>query len=152
MDWLVVDTAGQPAAGSPSYIKVEREQTGVARVLGPGNAYLPQYTREWIEVAVCKGRSAATASHCGFTPDQAGSYRITAMVRDTEDRLQQTRLYLYARGPQFVVWEDRPDLSLELSPEQASNAVGDTARYLVCLLYTSPSPRDRTRSRMPSSA
>ena len=24
--------------------------------------------------------------------------------------------------------------------------------YTVCLLYTSPSPRDRTRSRMPSSA
>ena len=24
--------------------------------------------------------------------------------------------------------------------------------FLVCLLYTSPSPRDRTRSRMPSSA
>ena len=27
-----------------------------------------------------------------------------------------------------------------------------TERYLGCLLYTSPSPRDRTRSRMPSSA
>ena len=26
------------------------------------------------------------------------------------------------------------------------------AKYGVCLLYTSPSPRDRTRSRMPSSA
>ena len=25
-------------------------------------------------------------------------------------------------------------------------------RYWTCLLYTSPSPRDRTRSRMPSSA
>ena len=25
-------------------------------------------------------------------------------------------------------------------------------QYLFCLLYTSPSPRDRTRSRMPSSA
>ena len=25
-------------------------------------------------------------------------------------------------------------------------------RFSVCLLYTSPSPRDRTRSRMPSSA
>ena len=24
--------------------------------------------------------------------------------------------------------------------------------YIACLLYTSPSPRDRTRSRMPSSA
>ena len=29
----------------------------------------------------------------------------------------------------------------------------DIARYMsICLLYTSPSPRDRTRSRMPSSA
>ena len=27
-----------------------------------------------------------------------------------------------------------------------------TLWYLICLLYTSPSPRDRTRSRMPSSA
>ena len=27
-----------------------------------------------------------------------------------------------------------------------------TGQYLFCLLYTSPSPRDRTRSRMPSSA
>ena len=25
-------------------------------------------------------------------------------------------------------------------------------RFTICLLYTSPSPRDRTRSRMPSSA
>ena len=30
-------------------------------------------------------------------------------------------------------------------------SVGDTLRD-ICLLYTSPSPRDRTRSRMPSSA
>ena len=28
----------------------------------------------------------------------------------------------------------------------------DTAHIMACLLYTSPSPRDRTRSRMPSSA
>ena len=31
-----------------------------------------------------------------------------------------------------------------------SDAVAET--YYTCLLYTSPSPRDRTRSRMPSSA
>ena len=29
---------------------------------------------------------------------------------------------------------------------------GTCAEYVTCLLYTSPSPRDRTRSRMPSSA
>ena len=31
-------------------------------------------------------------------------------------------------------------------------AVAEFERIFACLLYTSPSPRDRTRSRMPSSA
>ena len=33
----------------------------------------------------------------------------------------------------------------------AHKKIGDTT-FDTCLLYTSPSPRDRTRSRMPSSA
>ena len=34
-----------------------------------------------------------------------------------------------------------------------SNVISPTVEMLlICLLYTSPSPRDRTRSRMPSSA
>ena len=33
-----------------------------------------------------------------------------------------------------------------------TNWVGNNATFTGCLLYTSPSPRDRTRSRMPSSA
>ena len=41
---------------------------------------------------------------------------------------------------------------------KVANIVGHTMQYhphgdaSICLLYTSPSPRDRTRSRMPSSA
>ena len=34
----------------------------------------------------------------------------------------------------------------------AAGGVGMTTVAYACLLYTSPSPRDRTRSRMPSSA
>ena len=34
----------------------------------------------------------------------------------------------------------------------SSFQAGDPYPIYVCLLYTSPSPRDRTRSRMPSSA
>ena len=30
--------------------------------------------------------------------------------------------------------------------------ITEVGPYIACLLYTSPSPRDRTRSRMPSSA
>ena len=36
--------------------------------------------------------------------------------------------------------------------EMAGIRQGDRVRLKRCLLYTSPSPRDRTRSRMPSSA
>ena len=47
------------------------------------------------------------------------------------------------------------ELRITLPPEAVDlETVGDVVRYLdeLCLLYTSPSPRDRTRSRMPSSA
>ena len=38
-------------------------------------------------------------------------------------------------------------------PVIATDPDGGSPTYsLICLLYTSPSPRDRTRSRMPSSA
>ena len=43
------------------------------------------------------------------------------------------------RGPERIVTED-----MEFT--------GFGSNVHVCLLYTSPSPRDRTRSRMPSSA
>ena len=43
------------------------------------------------------------------------------------------------------------DVSIDPSKNQVGDAyIGDS--LVDCLLYTSPSPRDRTRSRMPSSA
>ena len=36
--------------------------------------------------------------------------------------------------------------------EFAEGAASRGLKVIICLLYTSPSPRDRTRSRMPSSA
>ena len=38
------------------------------------------------------------------------------------------------------------------TPKKPNSALRKVARVRFCLLYTSPSPRDRTRSRMPSSA
>ena len=39
-----------------------------------------------------------------------------------------------------------------LDIEASNDVANDTKLYLACLLYTSPSPRDRQKSRMPSSA
>ena len=42
------------------------------------------------------------------------------------------------------------EILLELAPVDPLSLL--QGQYMICLLYTSPSPRDRTRSRMPSSA
>ena len=54
-----------------------------------------------------------------------------------------------------VPTQGSPLLSYLLAPREAPPQVKQPGRVLQlppCLLYTSPSPRDRTRSRMPSSA
>ena len=60
----------------------------------------------------------------------------------------ETKLYSYPAENTFILTDENttallPDLIKIISKLQ--NA-------FICLLYTSPSPRDRTRSRMPSSA
>ena len=47
-----------------------------------------------------------------------------------------------------------PKLLAKKSKEYSNlgNIISIAKEYINCLLYTSPSPRDRTRSRMPSSA
>ena len=43
-------------------------------------------------------------------------------------------------------------LKMVQDTKNSKDAISVLARLSACLLYTSPSPRDRTRSRMPSSA
>ena len=64
-----------------------------------------------------------------------------------------------------VMWKDKPDLKKDINSNirfypldhwivpklcDLANTVND--EHYNCLLYTSPSPRDRQKSRMPSSA
>ena len=57
------------------------------------------------------------------------------------------RLSTNVKSPEILYVDDSPDDQF-----LAVEAVEATGRDNDCLLYTSPSPRDRTRSRMPSSA
>jgi len=70
----------------------------------------------------------------------------------------------YANGEQAIAQISCPVLFLLGAEDQmtqakaaqpliaAARSSGKVVRVITCLLYTSPSPRDRTRSRMPSSA
>ena len=99
--------------------------------------------RSTAQASLCRrwavGRSpslvgAANASTCSFA--ESGSIRCSsASARFRRERRSRRRSYrrtarLCSSVPLFSWWD----------------------RIKACLLYTSPSPRDRTRSRMPSSA
>ncbi|MGD9370136.1 MAG: alpha-2-macroglobulin family protein, partial [Desulfobacterales bacterium] len=131
VDALVVNDAGVPVAGVPVAIAVERQVTKAARVKGAGNAYLTRYTHQWVQSADCELTSGDIPVTCNFTPSDPGSFRITASVRDTRNRIHSSQIYQWVAGKGRVVWQERPDNSLEIVAEKPSYAVGETARYLV---------------------
>ena len=69
----------------------------------------------------------------GISAYYNGKYSINATVSPTIDKIR----IAYEVKSDYTNIDENPQL---------------LADYLACLLYTSPSPRDRTRSRMPSSA
>ncbi len=131
VETLVVDRDGKPVAGSPYYVKIERKITKGARVKGAGNAYITRYVHEWQRVATCKGRASAQGNACTFTPDAGGELRAVAMTQDTQQRLHTSTTWIYTQGSDAVLWEDRPDFSLDVRPDQAAYRVGDTAKLFV---------------------
>ena len=48
--------------------------------------------------------------------------------------------------------DDDADVSFTYTITDGVDSIAGTATLDICLLYTSPSPRDRQKSRMPSSA
>ncbi|MEX1346625.1 MAG: alpha-2-macroglobulin family protein [Desulfobacterales bacterium] len=131
VDLLVVDALGKPRDDVSIEVKVERRETRAARVKGAGNAYLTHYTHEWVEIADCGLQSQLAPVHCGFTPRDPGSHRITATIQDTRNRTHSSEIYQWVVGKGRVVWQERPDNSLEIIAEKSQYGVGDRARYLV---------------------
>ena len=64
-----------------------------------------------------------------------------------EDRVITEDIFAYGKLSEF---EDEESIIALVREQNNSSQVFEN--YRPCLLYTSPSPRDRTRSRMPSSA
>ena len=84
-------------------------------------------------------------------------------VFEGEDRIlvNSPKVATYDLKPEMSALEVRDRICEHVETKQPDficlnyanpDMVGHTGVYEACLLYTSPSPRDRTRSRMPSSA
>ena len=74
-----------------------------------------------------------------------------AVQASTWDRIASYLRLLQRAGVKALVAPDCP-LGLLGAFHEGKQALLMCGNNLPCLLYTSPSPRDRTRSRMPSSA
>ena len=72
------------------------------------------------------------------------------------DELQRVHFWRQpdGAGERSLLCDDEPQRPTRAEQEAAGGGTSDGggAQAQACLLYTSPSPRDRTRSRMPSSA
>ena len=91
----------------------------------------------------------------GYVMSQDAVEEIVVTARKKAESLQDVPLSVSALRESSLeelgvnVFED---YLLQLPSVTAGGAGPGTSTIYICLLYTSPSPRDRTRSRMPSSA
>ena len=70
-----------------------------------------------------------------------------------QGELEKDRITVVRYQTQETKWHDYPQLRVRTILQGDINGLVKILNALeTCLLYTSPSPRDRTRSRMPSSA
>ena len=118
------------------------------------------FTTSWIMEVV--DQSSGAMENIGAKAEQMGSQieasaeRSSISLRDVGTSMSGVATSAFALYSMY----DRVERS-SYTLDRAQNLLGDTQRRVqdaqeaynkACLLYTSPSPRDRTRSRMPSSA
>ena len=68
---------------------------------------------------------------CLFTPDEPGSYRISATIKDSKDREHTSQIHAWVVGKGQVIWEQPTNNNLTIIPEDEEPKIGDTVRYLV---------------------
>ena len=133
--------AADSSAGvsSPSRKSVSRSATVAQFIRGEGLCELrSRRLREVHDVDVAGNIGGIDSGLAGAASDEAAD--DDHGVDDDEGPCEQLRA---RHGPT----EDR-----DIGVEPTGGACLKVTDTEVCLLYTSPSPRDRTRSRMPSSA
>ena len=112
----------------------------ICHIPGDRNAWGDLLSR-WVRVPALPARAVAVFGPC----DQDDSMPSKAVVRQAQQKALATD------GTEVQSFESAVGLAV-LDDEDLFRIHARGRLDMYCLLYTSPSPRDRTRSRMPSSA
>ena len=104
------------------------------------------------------GNVAIGKTSAGVKLDVAGDVRVNGLdnflyTTNTNDIYTfSSSTQTMANAPNGYLWHDLLAFNYVYTTTQEVTSDGTNWSSTTCLLYTSPSPRDRTRSRMPSSA
>ncbi len=131
IEHLVVGPQGRPVKGVEVDMIIEHYLTRAARVKGAGNAYLSQYTSEWVKSADCKQTSKLARVGCEFVPKEPGRYRVTATIKDTKGRQNKASLSTWVVGKATVLWASANNNQIEIIADAKSYKIGDVAKFLV---------------------
>ena len=74
-----------------------------------------------------------------------------AQIREEEELMKSLSVH-HCEVSVETSYNIAPGADISIIHQQDARRVLDSRRWGFCLLYTSPSPRDRQKSRMPSSA
>ena len=136
---ITKQSSGQPGQdGSSLYIRGNGAGDGDPLIVVDGvvTDYFPSFSQDEVEsITILKDATAAAvygvraaAGVILVTTKRGTVQKPTVTVNSSVTLSQNTNFPEFLNGPDFAYW------------------------YNTCLLYTSPSPRDRQKSRMPSSA
>ena len=103
------------------------------------------FSLAFVVVTGATGVRRAEATECGLARRQVDQLKAAIAVDEAARRGKEVA----AARSKLAAIEKIVD---KQCVARKANIVALPLGYVTCLLYTSPSPRDRTRSRMPSSA
>src|SRR5690606_23911267 len=87
-------------------------------------------------VATCRVRTAAEPVPCTFTPPAGGTYIVTLRAADAAGREAVTSFVRWASGSEWVPWDDRTQLKMDIIADRERYAPGDTATLLIASPFT----------------
>ncbi len=122
VDFIVTDLDGNPVANAPVEISAARLEWK----LRDGN-----WNEEEVDVQECGMRSKLEPDTCTFETPVGGSYRITAVVTDEQDRKNQTSFTRWVSGGQRPPSRKVEQEEVTLIPDKETYQPGDTAQILV---------------------
>lgn len=122
IDFIVADLDGNPVANRPVEITAARLEW---KYRGG------EWKEEEVDLQACTVRSGLEPGTCTFETPIGGSYRITAVVTDEQDRKNQTRITRWVSGGQRPPSRMLAQEEVTLIPDKETYQPGDTAQILV---------------------